>query len=333
MTFFLREQPSLCDLPVDAIEWEECPCLLCGSSKWSPLVEGTDRSGAATGKWFLVVQCQDCGLCFTNPRPSRRSMAQFYSMDYPPHQAIHGAEKRLHLAEKRPSVRHHPWARLWASPDCRKVMPLHGEGRLLDFGCGTGSYLWRMHRQGWKVMGVDQSAAATEYVRHELGLPALVGSLPHEDLQPGCFDVVTMWQSLEHVHRPMEVLRAARRLLAPGGKLIVAVPNIDSLPFRWFGPTWIGLDLPRHLSHFTPQSLTRMLSATGFRPGPARMVRRCGWLRSSAHLACLRSRGASRFQRWLRGKTVSNLASWFGYLTQRSDCMMVTAELAPAKLA
>ena len=71
MTFFLREQPSLCDLPVEEIEWEECPCLLCGSSKWTPLVEGTDRSGAATGKWFLVVQCQDCGLCFTNPRPSR----------------------------------------------------------------------------------------------------------------------------------------------------------------------------------------------------------------------------------------------------------------------
>ena len=147
-------------------------------------------------------------------------------------------------------------------------MPIHGEGRLLDFGCGSGSYLWRMHRQGWKVIGVDPSAAAVDYVRHELGLPALVGSLPHEDLHDGYFDVITMWQSLEHVHWPMEVLRAARRLLAPGGKLIVAVPNIDSLPFRWFGQTWIGLDLPRHLSHFAPSTLTHMLESRRLSPRP-----------------------------------------------------------------
>jgi len=142
-------------------------------------------------------------------------------------------------------------------------------------------------------------------------------------------DVITMWQSLEHVHRPMEVLRAARRLLVPGGKLIIAVPNIDSLPFHWFGPSWIGLDLPRHLTHFAPWTLTHMLECTGFRPAPVRMIRRSSWLRSSAHLACLRHKGASHFQRWLKGKTFSNLASWLGYLTRQSDCMMVTAELAP----
>jgi SAM-dependent methyltransferase len=244
-------------------------------------------------------------------------------MDYPPHRPIHEDERRFnprHLGGL---------ARRWATVDSRKALPIQGEGRLLDFGCGSGSYLWRMHQQGWKVLGVDRSESAVDYVRHELGLPALSGSLPHEELHDGYFDVITMWQSLEHVHAPMEVLRSARRLLAPGGKLIVAVPNIDSLPFRWFGPAWIGLDLPRHLSHFAPGTLTRMLQSTGFRPGPVRMIRRSAWLRSSAHLACLRRGGVTRFQRWLKGKTVSNLASWYGYLTHRSDCMIVTAEAAP----
>src|ERR1700677_3344073 len=114
MSFHLREHPSLCDLPADQIEWEECPCLLCGSSNWSPLLEATDRSGAATGKWFLVVQCQDCGHCFTNPRPSRRSMAHFYSMDYPPHQPIQ--MKSPISSRTRP--------RFWEKADSRKVLPI-----------------------------------------------------------------------------------------------------------------------------------------------------------------------------------------------------------------
>src|SRR5262249_10576488 len=156
----------------------------------------------------------------------------------------------------------------------------------LDFGCGGGSYLRRMHGAGWQVVGLDVSAAAVERVRTDLGLPALAGTLPHPLLEPAGFDVVTMWHSLEHVHDPPAVLREGRRLLVPGGRLLVAVPNIDSLAFRWFGPAWYALDLPRHLTHFTPRTLTLMLQQAGFRPGPVRMVGHSHWVRSSAKLAC-----------------------------------------------
>ena len=80
------------------------------------------------------------------------------------------------------------------------------------------------------------------------GLETYAGSLPHPELKPRRFDVLTMWQSLEHVHQPRQVLQAALDLLEPGGKLFVAVPNIDSRPFRRYGPDWYGLDLPRHLT-------------------------------------------------------------------------------------
>jgi hypothetical protein len=133
-----------------------------------------------------------------------------------------------------------------------------------------------------------------------------------------------MWHSLEHVHRPLEVLRAAHRLLAPGGKLVVEVPNIDSLPFRWFGQNWCGLDLPRHLTHFAPQTLVQIVERAGFYAGPVRMVRYADWVRSSARLAC-RQGDAGTWCRWLRGKVVSGLAGWYSCLTSQSDCIQVTA--------
>src|SRR5262249_34256030 len=137
----------------------------------------------------------------------------------------------------------------------RRVLPWHGNGRLLDFGCGGGSFLERMHKQGWSRVGLDTSEAAVRSIRSELGLAAPVGTLPHPELAPESFDVITMWHALEHVHAPLDVLREAHRLLAPGGRLLVAVPNIASWPFRWFGRDWFGLDLPRHLTHFEPETL------------------------------------------------------------------------------
>jgi hypothetical protein len=135
-----------------------------------------------------------------------------------------------------------------------------------------------------------------------------------------------MWHALEHVHAPMQILREANRLLVPGGKLHVAVPNIDSLPFRWFGSTWYGLDVPRHLTHFAPWTLHLMLERAGFRPGPIRMVRHSKWLRSSAEIACARAKQPPVWQRWLKNRPFASLATQYCSLLHQSDCMMVTAE-------
>jgi SAM-dependent methyltransferase len=199
----------------------------------------------------------------------------------------------------------------------------HGEGRLLDFGCGGGAFLQRMHRLGWRVTGLDISAEAIHHIRRGLGLHALDGTLPYPAFSPGSFDVITMWHSLEHVHNPREVLEQAYFLLAPGGKLLVAVPNIDSLPFRWFGSSWYGLDLPRHLTHFCPHTLGWMLERAGFRVGAIRMIPQSSWVRSSAKIASQRSTRSG--SHWLRGKAGSRLAAWYSCLIGQSDCMMVTA--------
>jgi SAM-dependent methyltransferase len=317
MSFFPR---ALTAPTGPVIEWEEVACLLCGRRNWSPLVEAPDSTLDGTGLWFVVVQCQDCGLCFTNPRPTPATIGQFYPTAYRPHRTPRPAASNSWRRYLKP-----PWRWLFPRRTKFEDLPWHGQGRLLDFGCGGGGFLQHMHRRGWQVLGVDASLAAAQRVRTELGLPALCGSLPHPELAPGSFDVVTMWHSLEHVHDPQGVLRQAHRLLVPGGKLVVAVPNIDSLPFRWFGPVWYALDLPRHLTHFAPWTLQLMLEKAGFRIGPIRMVCRSGWLRRSAKRAC-QSPDRSCWHRWLTARPPSQLATWYSSLTNQADCMMVTAE-------
>jgi 2-polyprenyl-3-methyl-5-hydroxy-6-metoxy-1,4-benzoquinol methylase len=318
MSFLLREVPGPATSTEPTVEWEETPCLLCGGARWTPLVEAPDQGPGGSGLWFVVVQCHECGLCLTNPRPTAASIARFYPDIYPPHRAPNvDAEKRrrfrvaTHFA-RRP--RKH-----------RRTLAWHGAGRLLDFGCGGGSFLYRMHLQGWNVTGLDTSPVPVRNIQDDLGLRALVGTLPHAELKAGSFDVITMWHSLEHVHDPVAVLHEARRLLVPGGRLLVAVPNIDSLPFRWFGHAWFGLDLPRHLTHFAPWTLHLMLQKTGFRVGPVQMVRHSDWLRSSARLAC-QTAPRDVWRRCLTFKPVSRLATWYGTLLRQNDCIMVTAE-------
>jgi SAM-dependent methyltransferase len=126
------------------------------------------------------------------------------------------------------------------------------------------------------------------------------------------------------VHRPREVLREAHRVLVNGGKLLVAVPNIDSLPYRWFGKHWFGLDLPRHLTHFTPQTLSLMLERCSFQPGPVRLLRHSHWLCCSARLAC-QERRSPYWHRWLATRPLSRLVTWYSYLTSQADCLLATA--------
>lgn len=298
------------------VDWEEPRCLLCNSDRASILLEAPDPLPLENNLWFAVAQCQDCGLCYTCPRPGDHAIGQFYPASYPPH----------HKATRDKS--RHWWRRfsVWhrSRPEPLEGMPPHGQGRLLDFGCGTGTYLQRMRHAGWRVTGLDPSEEVVQRIRNDLGLPALIGSLPHAELGDNSFDVITMRHSLEHVHRPLDVLRAAHRLLAPDGKLIVSTPNIDSLPYKWFGRHWIGLDLPRHLTHFTPDTLQLMLARAGFDAGPVRMVRHTEWVRRSAQRAVQRS-PAAPWQRWMRSRVISSLAMWYAYLARRCDGMVVSA--------
>jgi SAM-dependent methyltransferase len=312
MGFFPRKFPDAAAGPIASASlcWDEVNCPLCGNQRWQTLLEAPDRQ--ASGLWFAVVQCLDCGLCFTNPRPVTATLERFYPGDYRPHQV---------LAERQSGRWRQFLSRLRRA---RGPLSWRGQGRLLDFGCGNGAFLQRMRLQGWRVTGVDIAAHAVQRIRNQTGLRVLTGTLPHPELRPNSFDVITMWQSLEHVPDPGQVLCEARRLLAVEGQLVVAVPNIDSLAFRVFGQAWVGLDLPRHLTHFSPWTLHLLLERSGFRVRRIRMAGPSAWLRHSARLACQLPQ-AKLIHHGLRGKLLSRLAAWYANVTGQADSIVVTA--------
>lgn len=306
-------------LAVAPVAWDETPCPLCGRAEADCVQEAQDPAPVSgDGLWFAVVQCRHCSLRYTNPRPDAESIGSFYPADYKPHR------RPRKMEADRPSSW---WGRLSGrSAERRGELPWNGPpGRLLDFGCGGGSFLKRMADRGWDVTGLDASVGAVREVQESLGLTALAGTLPHAELAPSSFEVVTMWHSLEHVHDPIAILSEAYQLLVPGGKLIVACPNIDSWPFRLFGAAWFGLDLPRHLCHFTPATLRDALETGGFRVESVRPIRHGDWLRSSAKLA-IRRGSAGPIARSLAWKPMAKLGAWLTYLFGKSDCMIAVAE-------
>ena len=283
-----------------AIVWEECACLLCGSTNLAPLLEASDPRAGDAGFRFLIAKCNRCGLCFTNPRPDLVSIKRFYPADYHSYRAKpDGMNERIRKTDP-----------------IGKLLPVQGSARLLDFGCGAGDFLRRMHALGWNVTGLDMAEPAVARIRDQYGLPAHVGTLPSPLWSGACFEAITMWQSLEHVHQPLEVLRAAYRLLTTGGRLLVAAPNFDGFASRWFGASWYGLDLPRHLTHFTPQTLRMMLGRAGFECVEMQQQQRNSWIRHSAE------RHRNRF---LQTRIGSGLAGWWGRLSGRAESILAIA--------
>jgi SAM-dependent methyltransferase len=313
-----QAQPTATSQAARLVVWEESTCPLCGHGRAPVTLEAADPDPTLGGLRFAVVRCERCGLLFTNPRPDAATIANFYSPAFAPH-------RRARLLGG--LARHwRPLARLLGRP-CpeRRRLPWHGAGRLLDFGCGGGAFLLRMQDQGWKATGIDRSEGVVRELRDKVGVKALVGTLPHPDLTPESFDVVTMWSSLAHVHRPLETLREAYQLLVPGGRFYVEVPNVEGWGARVFGPAWAGFDLPRHLTHFTPPTLHTMLTAAGFRVLSTRTVPHPDWMRRSAR-AAWRAGGTPLWPQLLRLKPFANLLAWAGYVSGRADGIMSLAE-------
>jgi SAM-dependent methyltransferase len=303
-----------------AIAWEETDCPLCGRDEAGLITEAADHIPAkGPGFRFAVVNCRHCGLTYTNPRPSAESLAQFYPSHYPPH-----ALPKITTTSRPPS---RFLSRIFGRPcpERRGLLPWPNPGRLLDFGCGGGSFLVEMAERGWQVTGIDSSTQVINSLRGQFGFDVVAGTLPHPELFPGSFDVITMWQSLEHVHQPLAVLRAAYELLVPGGKLIVAVPNFESLSAVWFGQNWYGLDLPRHLTHFVPRTLSTMLQTGGFRVTSLRSWVHADWMRTSAEQAMAAETGGLATS-LLRRKPISKLVAWYSHLCGRPDSIVAAAE-------
>lgn len=235
---------------------ETANCILCGESETRLAFTGKDRL-EVTADPFSIVRCQRCGLLFLNPRPTREEMGRYYPYSKYKDEFTPAIEDDPSVVSRLNRLYH-------IERICRSVEWVKREGQLLDVGCATGNFLERVRRRGnWRVYGVEVNEEAARYAQNRFGLDVFIGELGAAGYPDHSFDVVTLWNVLEHLHSPLDTLREIRRLLRDDGALILSVPNVESLDARLFGDCWIGLDPPRHLYAFSPKTLRSVLSKAG----------------------------------------------------------------------
>ena len=244
------------DQNTEKLRWIDRPCDWCGSTEVELNFKGPDRLEHLPGE-FTIVRCQSCGLYRQNPYLEWDSLKHYYPEDYASHASLVQDQPNL---LRRLDKRYGPWKRL------RSVEGYQPGGRLLEVGCGTGLFLEEALRSGrWELTGIEPSERAANYVREKLGLTIIQDTFENTELPENYFDVIVMWNVLEHLDQPIESLRRAHRSLKDGGWLIVGIPNLESWEASLFGPTWIGWDLPRHLYLFPRDTLREIYTELGFR--------------------------------------------------------------------
>ena len=238
------------------LQLEATACPLCGGEAHTTRYVVRDLSYAVPGQ-FRFVTCDRCGFMHLSPRPTQDTIHESYPSGYEPYRKA---------IEEQTGSRFLRWLRhRQLQTRCSQVARLARGGRLLDVGCSTGLFLNEMRRYGdWELAGVETDAGAATYGRETFGLDIFTGRLDDAPWEPASFDMITLWDVLEHLPQPLDAVRRLHTLLRPGAQLIVSVPNLDSLDARLFGPHWTGLDAPRHLSVFRKADVQQLLERSGF---------------------------------------------------------------------
>jgi SAM-dependent methyltransferase len=220
-----------------------------------------DRLFRTTDELFDLHICDACRTLFIEPMPSLERQARHYPDDYwmgPADGERPAAPSGLLESYRRFVLRDHVRfvRRALAGQRPRGLTPT-----LLDVGCGDGSFLAALGEAG--SCGMDLSLPALRAVRAR-GLCAVRGTLTDCPLRPGSFTLVTAFHFLEHVRPAAAILAGMRELLAPGGELVLQVPNVRSWQARLLGRHWSGLDVPRHLVDYSDRTLVKVLDEAGF---------------------------------------------------------------------
>jgi len=220
-------------------------CPLCKSTKFVEFLKGCDYF--LTNEEFLIVQCNECGLKFVNPRPAANEISSYYeSTEYISHDTRGPGIRKMFYSI----------VRNYTCKKKRILIEKYSTGRkLLDIGCGTGEFISSCKTAGWEVTGVEPNQKPREFAiaKHKVDIidEASLGKLT----KPG-FDVVTLWHVLEHVHHLEERMQKIKQILNENGILIIAVPNSNSWDAQHYGKYWAAYDLPRHIYHFSKNTIS-----------------------------------------------------------------------------
>jgi SAM-dependent methyltransferase len=260
---------------------EAIACPLCRAPDATVLCAERDLALGVPG-WFPLSRCEGCGLLYQNPRVRRDQLDRMYPADYPPHArdpdlgrvlrdrspAVRRVLARrlgyAHLEPGRAGAGDRVRARLRRRRILKNFPPWIGAGRLLDVGCATGRFLQQMAAVGWRVSGIELDPEAAAKAR-TVTADVTLGDPADLTLPRASFDLVTAFHVVEHLPDPRRAVGNMLEWLAPGGLLVIEVPNVGGWGGALFGRYWSGLDFPRHLTHFTPATMRALVEQCGGR--------------------------------------------------------------------
>jgi len=237
----------------NSIHFSNCP--VCNSTDISFVLKAKDET--VSKKYFEIWECANCKLRFTQDIPDEQNIGDYYkSSAYISHSnTAKGLVNKLYHTVRSFTLQ--------SKKNLIQKSTNKRQGNLLDIGAGTGAFASTMKKNGWNVTALEPDETARSNAKKDFDIDLL----PSENLfklAPKTFDVITLWHVLEHVHELHKYLDAFYSLLNDGGTLIIAVPNYTSFDAKIYSETWAAYDVPRHLYHFSPQSMRTLLSKHKF---------------------------------------------------------------------
>jgi 2-polyprenyl-3-methyl-5-hydroxy-6-metoxy-1,4-benzoquinol methylase len=231
-------------------------CFCCRASDFKLYANAKDNYADET---FNIVQCKNCGFVFTNPRPSMENIGKYYNATgYLSHQShSRGFIQSIYRLARNYMKR-------------RKLVLIQSligkkDGfKLLDFGCGTGDFLYYVQQNNICAEGIEPDEKARR-VAKDINKIDVYTLEDMPNIEFGKYDVITLWHVLEHIHNLHEQINYLHKWLNSNGKLVIAVPNINSYDAQKYKEYWEGLDVPRHIYHFSQKNIKQIVEQHQFK--------------------------------------------------------------------
>jgi SAM-dependent methyltransferase len=230
------------------IHYSQCP--VCGSQNITAQLTAQDHT--VSHQQFSIWHCAGCTARFTQDVPEQAAIGPYYQSD---NYISHSDTKKgvinslYHLVRKRTLVAKQ-----------KLIVAETGmvKGNILDIGCGTGAFLHTMQTAGWQITGLEPDETARKNAAVLYGLQPMSPDKLFQ-LPAASFNAITLWHVLEHVHELHAYIKQLAGLIAPGGKIVIAVPNYTSKDAAAYNEYWAAYDVPRHLYHFSPAAMRRLV--------------------------------------------------------------------------
>lgn len=228
-------------------------CNLCGENSSNLYLSTYDRF---SGEKFELSQCRNCGLIYLNPRPTSDELSKYYPDEYEAYTDINQIIRGTKDQARGNTIAMH-------LNYIEQFCPTRGN--VLDIGCATGNFLHLAQKRGWQVVGIEIMEKAAKIARQQYHLNVITTDLQNSSLQDSTFNVITLWDVLEHLPDPIDSMKIVHHLLKPEGMVFFSIPNLNSYDRKIFGSNWIGWDPPRHFSLFDQVNIHKLLDMTGFK--------------------------------------------------------------------